>query len=58
LTDHIDGVVMLGGGVDGGKSAVWQQIALNEAAERVTALQELARRYPVPAWWSVVGSGA
>jgi len=46
LPDHIDGVVMLGGGVDGGKSAVWQQIALNEAAERVTALQELARRYP------------
>jgi len=46
LPDHIDGVVVLGGAVDGGKSAIWQQIALNEAAERVTALQELARRYP------------
>jgi uncharacterized SAM-binding protein YcdF (DUF218 family) len=46
LPDHIDGVVMLGGAVDAGKSAIRGQIALNEAAERVTALQDLARRYP------------
>jgi len=46
MPDHVDGVVMLGGAVDGGKSAQWRQIALNEAAERVTALQELALRHP------------
>jgi len=40
LGDHVDGVV------DGGLSASRGQIALNGAAERITALQELALRYP------------
>lgn len=46
LPDRIDGVVMLGGAVDGNVSAIRGQIALNDAAERVTALLALARRYP------------
>jgi uncharacterized SAM-binding protein YcdF (DUF218 family) len=46
LPERIDGVVMLGGAVEPHISAIRDQIALNDAAERVTALQELARRYP------------
>jgi uncharacterized SAM-binding protein YcdF (DUF218 family) len=46
LPDEIDGVVMLGGAVDEQVSELRGQIALNESAERVTALVELARRYP------------
>lgn len=46
LPEHVDGVVMLGGAVKGGISASRGQIALSAAAERVTALQALARRYP------------
>ncbi|MGH6919499.1 MAG: YdcF family protein [Geminicoccaceae bacterium] len=46
LPEQIDGVIMLGGAVEHDISALRGQIALNEAAERVTALVELARRYP------------
>jgi uncharacterized SAM-binding protein YcdF (DUF218 family) len=46
LPEEIDGVVMLGGAVDEHISELQGQIALNESAERVTALVELARRYP------------
>lgn len=46
LPDEIDGVVMLGGAVEEQTSALRGQIALNDAAERVTALVELAHRYP------------
>lgn len=46
LPEQIDGIVMLGGAVEPHVSAMRGQIALNEAAERVTALVELARRYP------------
>jgi uncharacterized SAM-binding protein YcdF (DUF218 family) len=46
LPERIDGVVVLGGAVEEQISALRGQIALNEAAERVTALVELARRYP------------
>jgi uncharacterized SAM-binding protein YcdF (DUF218 family) len=46
LPEEVDGVVVLGGAVEEQISAVRDQVALNDAAERVTALVELARRYP------------
>ena len=46
LPERVDGIIMLGGAVEQDTSAIRGQIALNEAAERVTALVELARRYP------------
>lgn len=41
-----DGIVVLGGGITPDVSAVRPQVALNEAAERITETVALARRYP------------
>jgi uncharacterized SAM-binding protein YcdF (DUF218 family) len=41
-----DGIVVLGGAISSGVSAARGGTALDEAAERVTATAELARRYP------------
>jgi uncharacterized SAM-binding protein YcdF (DUF218 family) len=41
-----DGIIVLGGAVSPGISAARGQPALNEAAERITAVAELARLYP------------
>ena len=41
-----DGIVVLGGAISPGVSAARGRVALNEAAERMTAAAELARRYP------------
>ncbi len=41
-----DGVVLLGGMITPDVSAARGAVALNEAAERITATAELARRYP------------
>jgi uncharacterized SAM-binding protein YcdF (DUF218 family) len=41
-----DGIVVLGGGITPDVSAARNDIALNEAAERLTATVVLARRYP------------
>ncbi len=41
-----DGIVVLGGAISLDVSAARGAIALNEAAERITATAELARRYP------------
>jgi len=41
-----DGIVVLGGGFSPAVAAMRGEAALNEAAERVTAAVELARRYP------------
>jgi uncharacterized SAM-binding protein YcdF (DUF218 family) len=41
-----DGVVVLGGGITPDVSAARGAVALNEAAERITAAVELARSYP------------
>jgi uncharacterized SAM-binding protein YcdF (DUF218 family) len=46
LPERVDGVVMLGGAVEIYASAGRGQTALNEAAERVTTLIELGKRYP------------
>ena len=40
------GIISLGGALDTVVSPVRDEVALNEAAERMTALAELARRYP------------
>jgi uncharacterized SAM-binding protein YcdF (DUF218 family) len=41
-----DGIVVLGGAITPDVSAAREAVALNEAAERITAVAELARRYP------------
>lgn len=41
-----DGIVVLGGAIDSEIAAARGAVALNEAAERITATAELARRYP------------
>jgi uncharacterized SAM-binding protein YcdF (DUF218 family) len=41
-----DGIVMLGGALDPMVEAARGQVALNEAAERLTSIVELARQYP------------
>jgi uncharacterized SAM-binding protein YcdF (DUF218 family) len=41
-----DGIVVLGGAITPDVSAARDVVALNEAAERITAAVELARRYP------------
>ncbi len=40
------GIVVLGGAIDPETSAAHQSVALNEAAERIVSIAELARRYP------------
>src|SRR6516225_8328231 len=41
-----DGIVVLGGAISPGVSAARDSVALDEAAERITATAELAHRYP------------
>lgn len=41
-----DGIVVLGGAITPDVSAARGEVALNEAAERITVAAELARRYP------------
>jgi uncharacterized SAM-binding protein YcdF (DUF218 family) len=41
-----DGIIMLGGALDPVVEAARGQVALNEAAERLTSMVELARQYP------------
>src|SRR5205823_4874869 len=53
-----DGIVVLGGAVSPDVSATHGAVALNEAAERVTAAAELARRYPAARIVYSGGSGA
>jgi len=53
-----DGVVVLGGAVSPDVSGARNEIALNESAERVTAVAELARLYPKARILFSGGSGA
>jgi uncharacterized SAM-binding protein YcdF (DUF218 family) len=46
LPEQVDGVVALTGGIDGSLVFDDSQLALNDAAERLTSLIELGRRYP------------
>jgi uncharacterized SAM-binding protein YcdF (DUF218 family) len=44
--ERVDGIILLGGAVDARLSKERGQVALNEAAERITETVALARRYP------------
>jgi uncharacterized SAM-binding protein YcdF (DUF218 family) len=46
LPVQVDGIVVLGGGEKVGLSHSWQQVALGEGAERLTAMVMLANAYP------------
>lgn len=46
LPDRVDGVVILGGAVDWRVTRDRQQLALNDAGERIAAAAALAQRYP------------
>jgi uncharacterized SAM-binding protein YcdF (DUF218 family) len=41
-----DGVIVLGGAIDSDSTAARQSLEINSSAERVTAMLELAQRYP------------
>lgn len=45
-SDAIDGIVLLGGSASVDLSSEWNQVQLNESAERLTAGLALARRFP------------
>lgn len=46
LPEQVDGIVVLGGSINALESYEWNQVQLNNAAERNVAFVELARRYP------------
>jgi uncharacterized SAM-binding protein YcdF (DUF218 family) len=46
LPDHIDGILVLGGALDGEASAARGQPVLNDSGERLTAAVTLARAHP------------
>lgn len=46
LPERVDGIVVLGGAIDPVLSAERKQPALNDAAERLTAMVQLGRSYP------------
>jgi uncharacterized SAM-binding protein YcdF (DUF218 family) len=53
-----DGIVVLGGAVSTDVSAARNEVALNESAERMTVVADLARRYPQARVVFSGGSGA
>ena len=53
-----DGIIVLGGAISPDVSAARNDVALNESAERLTAVAELARRYPNARILFSGGSGA
>jgi uncharacterized SAM-binding protein YcdF (DUF218 family) len=53
-----DGIVLLGGMIEPNISAARGTVSLNEAAERITATAELARRYPAARIVMTGGSSA
>ncbi len=53
-----DGIVVLGGAITPDVSAARNEVALNDAAERMTVVAELSRRYPAARILFSGGSGA
>jgi uncharacterized SAM-binding protein YcdF (DUF218 family) len=53
-----DGIIVLGGAISPDVSAARDEVALNEAAERLTVAADLARRYPAVRIVFSGGSGA
>ena len=58
LPANVDGIVVLGGAVDARATQERGQLALNGAAERLTAFLALARRYPEARLGYTGGSGS
>jgi uncharacterized SAM-binding protein YcdF (DUF218 family) len=54
---NVEGIIVLGGAEDAGKSAYWGQPQLREGAERYTVALELARRFPKARVLFTGGSG-
>jgi len=46
LPAQVDGIIVLGGSIETETSRAWQQLEMNNSAERLTAFIELARSYP------------
>jgi uncharacterized SAM-binding protein YcdF (DUF218 family) len=57
LPAEVDGIILLGGAVNPSLSAVWEQAEIGSAAERLFAMQTLARRYPQAKLVFTGGSG-
>ena len=58
LPTQVDGIVVLGGGEAVGLSHAWQQVALGDGAERLTAMVMLANAYPQAPVVFTGGSGS
>ncbi|CAA7624473.1 YdcF family protein [Magnetospirillum sp. SS-4] len=58
MPERVDGIIVLGGGINPVISAARGRVALNSAASRLTALIPLARRYPEARLIFTGGSGA
>jgi uncharacterized SAM-binding protein YcdF (DUF218 family) len=56
--EQVDGILVLGGGEDAHGTARWNQVQLNEGAERYTVALALARRFPTARLVVSGGSGA
>src|SRR6185436_11793834 len=55
--EDIAGIVVLGGAEDAERSAAWNQVEVNDSAERFLASLALARRYPQAKVLFTSGSG-
>lgn len=58
LPAQVDGIILLGGGIDPLRSYSWNQPEFGAAADRYTAFIELAKRYPRARLLFTGGSGA
>jgi uncharacterized SAM-binding protein YcdF (DUF218 family) len=56
--ERVDGIIVLGGGEDARASAFWNQVQLNQGAERYTASLALAQRFPKAKVLFTGGGGA
>jgi uncharacterized SAM-binding protein YcdF (DUF218 family) len=57
ILSHVDGIIVLGGAESAAASAFWQQVQLNEGAERLTTALALARQFPDARLLHTGGSG-
>lgn len=58
LPAQVQGIIVLGGGEDAARSAIWNQVEMGDCAERVLAFLSLARRYPEARLVFAGGSGS
>ena len=58
LPQKVAGIIVLGGAEDAERSAAWDQVEVNDSAERFLASVTLARRYPEAKLLFTSGSGS